>query len=318
MGDGLAGSVDAEHPAGVPDVGTGESAASIATSIAELRRRLRPVAEEPIRPYRVVMRRSVGVIAVLGLVLTACSWPQFRGDGRHAGVNPFAPGLDSGTVATLVPAWTNTITSVSGGEVVTIDGRAIAGSSAAVYGFDLATGAAQWHVDRTLTSPLYQFKSLGETTTIGTGGTARVVMSEFEAGFDPQNPALFAYDGFTRWIDPASGTVAASIAEGGRTAPPEADGWVYYPRERGNSGIHGTQNHVLVADAPGADPDFTVSLPNAGITEVVSDGTTTFAVDSGVALAIPGEGLRPGQLSNQLVDEPDPSSGSGRRHTVRV
>ncbi len=168
-----------------------------------------------------------------------------RGDGRHAAVNPFAPGVDSGTVTTLVPAWTNTTTSVTG-EVVTLDGRAIARASAAVYGFDLTTGAAQWHVDQALTSPQYQIKGVGEVTTIGTGATARVVMSEFEIGFDPQNPSVFAADGFTRW-------------------------------------------------APGADPNFAVSLPNAGITEVVSDGTTTFAVDNGVTFAMPAKGC--GQAS---------------------
>ncbi len=235
------------------------------------------------------MRRSVGLIAVLGLVLTACSWPQFRGDGRHAAVNPFAPGLDSGTVSALVPAWTNTTTAVSG-EVVTVGDRAVARSSAAVYGFDLATGAAQWHVDRTLTSPAYQIKGVIDPTTIGTGATARVVMAEFEIGFNPQNPSMVAVDGFTRWIDPASGSVTNSIADGGSNPPPEADGWVYYPRERATSGIHATQSHVVLADAPGAEPDFTVSLPTGGITEVVSDGTTTFAVDGGVTFAMPAKG----------------------------
>ena len=168
-------------------------------------------------------------------------------------------------------------------------------SSAAIYGFDLTTGETQWHVDRALTSPFYQFKSLGEPTTIGTGATARVVMSEFEIYFNPQNPAMVAADGLTRWIEPATGIVAASITEGSGTAPPEVDRWVYYPRERSTIGIHATQSHMVIADAPGVDQDFTVSLPNAGITDVVSDGSTTFAADSGVTFAMPAKGC--GQAS---------------------
>jgi outer membrane protein assembly factor BamB len=230
------------------------------------------------------------VIAVLGLFVAACSWPQLRGDGRHTAVNPFAPGVDSGTVNTLVPAWTNPTPSVSG-EVVTLDGRAFVRSTPnAIYAFDLSTGASLWHVDAALTSTFYQIRTLNPPTTIGAGVDARVVVSEYEIAFDPQNPSLFAADGLTRFVDPASGSTLGSITNGGITPPVESDGWVYRPREWANSGIHGTQYHDLFATGPNGAPGFVTILPTAYVTDLVSDGTTTFATVNNVTFAIPAKG----------------------------
>lgn len=206
------------------------------------------------------MRRSLGVIAILGLALSACSWTQFRGDGSHSGLNPYAPGVDSGTVGSLAPAWTNSTVPLAG-EVVTRDGRAFVRSTTkAIYGFDLTTGTALWHVNATLTSPLYQFKNLLNPTTVGSGANATVVMSEFEVGFDPQNPSFMAADGATTEIDPASGQVVASITDGDDAVRVEYGGWTSWPRERVTSGIHATQIHDLVVDAPPGELGFVTHL----------------------------------------------------------
>ena len=147
-------------------------------------------------------------------------------------------------------------------------------------------------MNATLTSPLYQFKNLLNPTTVGSGANATVVMSEFEVGFDPQNPSFMAADGATTEIDPASGQVVASITDGDDAVRVEYGGWTSWPRERVTSGIHATQIHDLVVDAPPGELGFVTHLGNFPMTDLVTDGTTTFVAQNSVVAAIPAKGCQ--------------------------
>ena len=52
------------------------------------------------------LHAGVALIAVVGL--SACSWPQFRGDATHSGYQPFESKISRDNVSTLTEAWTAT------------------------------------------------------------------------------------------------------------------------------------------------------------------------------------------------------------------
>ena len=231
------------------------------------------------------MRARILLIA-FAFALSACSWTQYRGDARHSGVNPYAPGIDSSTVTSLIPAWTS-LPHALGWEVTTRDGRAFAPGGAALWALSLETGQDLWHVDR---STAHQFNEVHAATTVATASGSAVAFSEFGIDFDPNNPLFGSADGHVKYLDPATGGVQRLATDASYATPIESRGWLYEPQTRYLRGIHAaTERYDLVAIAPGAGTGFVAHF-SGPIDDVVSDDTTVFADTNGVTFALPAHG----------------------------
>ena len=222
------------------------------------------------------------------IALSACSWTQYRGDARHSGVNPYAPGIDTNTVTTLVPAWTS-LPHGLGWEVTTRDGRAFAPGNTALLALDLETGQDLWHVDR---SGTHASNEIHAATTVAAGSGSAVAFSEFGIDFDPNNPLFGSADGHVKYLDPAAGTVQRFSTDASFATPVESGGWLYEPQSRYLRGVHAnTQRYDLIATASGAGPGTGFVTHFSGpIDDVVSDDTTVFADTNGVTFALPAHG----------------------------
>lgn len=232
------------------------------------------------------MRRSVGVIAILGLVLSACSWTQFRGDGRHSGVNPYAPGVDTSTITSLQPAWTSAPNGASG-EVAVRNGRAFVNGNGALRALDLAGGAERWHVDHI---SAHQINRLEPPSTLLLPGGPVVAMSEFGLDLVTGQPQFGAADGLVRLLDPATGQLVGTWSDGSWSPPIDAGAWIAAPVSRDLSGIHAQVHiHDLVVRAPDGNNGFVTHLP-AQLTDVVGNDTTTFAATASGTYAVPAHG----------------------------
>lgn len=231
------------------------------------------------------MRARIFLITAV-IALSACSWTQYRGDARHSAVNPYSPGIDTSTVASLVPAWTS-LPHVLGWEVTTRDGRAFAPGGGALWALNLETGQDLWHVDRSTT---HKFNEVDAATTVATASGPAVAFSEFGIDFDPSNPLFGAADGHVKYLDPATGAVLRFSPDASYATPIESSGWIYEPQSRYLRGIHAdTKKYDLVATAPGPGTGF-VSHFSGPIDDVVSDDTTVFADTNGVTFALPAHG----------------------------
>ena len=223
---------------------------------------------------------------MLALLLSACSWPQYRGDARHSGVNPFAPGIDATTITSLRTAWTSSPNGAND-EVAIRDGRAFVKGTGAVRALDLASGAELWHVD---SQNRHQSNQLEPPTTLSLPGGPVVAMSEFGIDFVVGQPLFGASDGLVRLLNPATGELLETWTDGDVSPPIDASAWIAAPVSRDLRGIHAeVHRHGLVVRAPDGVNAFSTELPE-GPTDVVGNDTTTFAASGTATYAIPAHG----------------------------
>ena len=203
------------------------------------------------------MRSARKLAIALAVVLSACSWTQYRGNGQRTGGNPFAPGVDSTTLHALTPTWTSIDHGAVGDEVVVRDGRVLFNGDTALWALDLGTGDDLWHVDRTLT---HQTHGILPATTWTENSTTVVGMTQTWSDSVP-GTSYFQLLAQTQTVDLATGAVLGSEGVGGGTPPLEAGGWVYEPNTqiiafpRGGSVV--VDVHARALDGGGA---FTVPL----------------------------------------------------------
>ncbi len=173
-------------------------------------------------PPRMRTRIVTLVPAVAVLALAGCSWTQYRGDSRHSGVNPLAPGVDTTTLASLVPAWTSLPLGLTGAEVTVRDGRGFAPAGTALRAIDLVDGHELWHVDHATT---HTANILNPASTFTTGSGSAVAMSEFFLDFNLQSPQFGSASGQVRYLDPATGQLLSTSPDASYATPIEANGW---------------------------------------------------------------------------------------------
>lgn len=146
--NGLAGGVDAKDPAGVPDVSSGGIRRKHQPPVSQSDTALGdPWPERDRSPKIPEMRKRLTFGITIVLVLSACSWTQFRGNARRSGVNPYAPGVTAATLNSLTPAWTSANHGAQLDDVITRDGLAVFGGTTALWAVDLGTGGDAWHAD---------------------------------------------------------------------------------------------------------------------------------------------------------------------------
>lgn len=231
------------------------------------------------------MRRLLTVGLAALVALAGCGWSQFRGTATHSGVNPFAPGITSANVATLVPAWTSAGHALLGSDVVTRDGRAFAAGANALWAVDLATGSDLWHRDRILG---HQSNTLSSPTTWNNDGSTVVAMSQFWLDASGPPPTAISAYGGVDYLNIATGAPIGSASDGSVPPPLEAGGWLYSPHDIDVTGIHAEQHvHDLVASPGGTGGSpFTVHFGSL-ITDLASDGTNLHVVSAGLIASIP-------------------------------
>ena len=85
-------------------------------------------------------RKRAAPFMIAVLVCAGCSWPQFRGEAAHNGVQPFETKINTSNVATLSQAWSAATTGTIGySSPAVANGVAYVGSSdSKLYAFDAA------------------------------------------------------------------------------------------------------------------------------------------------------------------------------------
>jgi hypothetical protein len=237
------------------------------------------------------VRRLVGIGVVVAL-LSGCAWTQVGGSARRNGVNPLAPGVTLGTLDQLGTAWTsNDHGALTDQEVIVRDDHVLAPGSDALWSVDLATGADQWHVNRTFG---YQTNRLGAVSTWTAAGHDVVAMPQswYQS---VAGTVYFKSIAADTDIDLATGTPISTGQPGAGFAPLAGDGWVYVPNVQMQLGPPPTGSFSDVwVEGRALDGSATFRVPLTTGARVPSamatDGTTLFIVVRDALLAVPAHG----------------------------
>ena len=204
------------------------------------------------------------------VALSACSWPQFRGDGLRSGVASTEHEISAARLGDLQIAWSSSGRNLQT-EPLVRGGIVVVEGAFTIFGLDARTGAERWRRPD-LIEP-HTYSDLSQPTT-GPGPTVAgtVYVTNYWGQQDTEH-GPFTFGETTYALDGTTGATIRTYAAGNARAPVvAADGWLY---------LGDFDGFRVEAFGPQGE-HFTVGTP-AGPTDIITDGAAV-RVSAGTAI----------------------------------